>query len=92
MHLSGHVHAYERQNGVYKNKADPSATVYIVSGAGGNSEDHSDLHAKPDATWNAYFNDKDYGIGRFTASRTSFAWEFLSGETGDVLDSVTLTK
>ena len=92
VHISGHVHAYERQHPVYRNKLTADAPTYIVSGAGGNSENHSHLGHKPGALWSAYSNDEDFGIGIFTVTRSSFEWKYLRGAGGAVLDSVTLTK
>ena len=92
VHFSGHIHAYERQLPVYKNAVDSRAPTYIVSGAGGNSENHSDLNSKAGVHWNAYFNTVDYGIGAFEASNTQLTWTFFKGTDGSVLDTVTLNK
>lgn len=92
VHFSGHIHAYERQQAVYKNQLDSRAPVYIVSGAGGNTESHSDLSRKAGVKWNAYFNTVDYGIGAFEVSPSQLTWSFFKGTDGSLLDTVTLRK
>jgi acid phosphatase type 7 len=92
LHLSGHVHAYERQAPVYRNLLRSNATTYIVSGAGGNTEWHSTLPHRPNATWSLFSNDQDFGIGRMSIDRTSLKWEFLRSSDGALLDTVTLRK
>jgi len=92
LHISGHVHAYERQAPVYRNQMRNNATTYIVSGAGGNTEWHSTLPNRPNATWNLVKNDQDFGIGRISVDRASLKWDFLRSTDGVLLDSVTLAK
>jgi len=97
LYMSGHLHMYERlypiANGspqffsgnVYTN---PTAPTYIVNGAAGNDERHTDVVAY-NYTIGKYYNNQNYGLGQLTAHNTThLQWQFIRSDTGAVDDEL----
>jgi len=96
--INGHEHNYERSYPLYQNRSDrsnlnPKATIYIVSGAAGNSELHEPFTlAQPH--WSAY-RSNSFGYSRmFVYNATHIHWqqiqtdptEFPGSDYGRVID------
>ncbi|TMW66874.1 hypothetical protein Poli38472_011990 [Pythium oligandrum] len=103
--ISGHVHLYSRHYPIAKNQpvmdgvsqdgktyTNPKAPVYLISGAAGCSEGHKDYDENLKTSWNAVMNNKEYGITKVRVSRKSLSWQFISAESGKVLDDFVITK
>ena len=63
--INGHEHNYERSYPLYKGRSDrsnidPKATIYIVSGAAGNTEMHEPF-TRPQPSWSA-FRSNTFGV------------------------------
>jgi hypothetical protein len=93
----GHVHYYERDDPVAYGVVDPNglynpkAPWYITNGAAGNFEGHS--FAKLWPIYTVTVNQKDYGWSKLTFhNSTHLTQQFISSETGEVLDEATLYK
>ncbi|WOL01606.1 putative purple acid phosphatase 20 [Canna indica] len=74
--FAGHVHAYERFDRVYDNKADSCAPVHITIGDGGNKEGLASnyIDPKPDIS---LFREASFGHGRFeVANETHAHWSW----------------
>lgn len=102
IYFSGHVHSYERNYPIYQDKrrmgmwsnknrfVNPKYTTYIVHGAGGNEELHTDTPSKV-PSWNAFTCFDQYGIGVLTfKTKTLLKWEYISAATRKTLDSFVL--
>lgn len=97
VYFCGHQHSYERSYPVFdtthieKSYDHPTAPVYIVAGAAGNTEGHTGY---PDANpaWTAVVNNKDYGIGHLAVQGDVLSWKFMRGSDGQVLDSVEIRR
>ncbi|GAB9470291.1 hypothetical protein Gpo141_00007541 [Globisporangium polare] len=102
--LAGHEHLYERHLPIKRGVAatagvsadkntyvNPQAPVYIITGAAGNAEGHTE---RPDnsAAWNVVMDNESYGISKVKVSRTSLEWSFIASATGKVLDNFVMTK
>ncbi|TYZ67987.1 hypothetical protein PybrP1_012498 [[Pythium] brassicae (nom. inval.)] len=102
--VAGHQHSYERQLPVARSVAvtdgvsadkntymDPKAPVYIVTGAAGNVEDHTD---KPSSTaaWNVASDFENWGISTVKVSREALEWKFIASESQKVLDRFIMIK
>ncbi|TMW66875.1 hypothetical protein Poli38472_011991 [Pythium oligandrum] len=103
--VSGHVHLYSRHYPTAKNQpvmdgvsedgktyTNPKAPVYLISGAAGSPEGHEDYDENLKTSWNAVTNNKEYGITKVRVSRKSLSWQFISAESGKVLDDFVITK
>lgn len=96
--ISGHVHAYERTNKVYKNAVDETNGVYyITTGSGGNYEGHAGprLDAAAIPEWSLAANNVTFGGSRVIATRDSlrymwFANDFLSDSEAVATDGFTI--
>lgn len=95
--FTAHVHYYERLLPIANNVVDknglnnPSAPWYLINGAAGNFEGHSKLDPMPDYT--VYYNNTDFGWSKLIFyNRTHLGHQFISSETGQVLDEETLYK
>ena len=71
----------------------PEWPVYILSGAGGGDEGHSDYSDFAVPEWNAKWDASRWGHGILTFnSATELAWTQYDDDTGDVVDAVTITR
>jgi hypothetical protein len=97
--LAGHVHNYERNTPIFRNKTVKSeydsynmhynykAPIYIVSGIPGNSHKPHIVSSTPQ-DWSIYSNNV-YGYGKLTTyNNTHMLWEQYNAETQTVLDYV----
>merc|ERR1711991_1053193 len=74
--LSGHVHAYERSDKVYRWQPNEKGTVYIVTGEGGNREGHADDYY-PQPWWSLYRNGEEFGHGSLQVwNATHLTWQW----------------
>lgn len=96
--LSGHVHAYQRNAPVYKNKADPAgldnptSPWYITNGAAGHY-DGLDTLVRPFPGYVDFALDTAYGWSQLTFhNATHLTHEFVASSNGSVLDTATLYK
>lgn len=75
--FSGHDHAYMRSHPMVDGKVKKEGPMYVIVGAGGNREGHSDyLHKHPEK-WVAVRDVKEYGYGHFhayNATHAHFHW------------------
>lgn len=98
IYFCGHQHSYERQWPVYRTQPektynDPSATVYIVNGAAGNTELHTPYWFEQHPEWNVMKNNEDYGYGMLTIyNSTTLHWGFFSSKNDTLLDEMVLHK
>jgi len=100
MYLSGHIHWYERMFPVVNNSAtqtnyvEPRAPIHIINGSGGNVEGLTTLSAHtPVSDFFALLNDQDYGYGVLRViNATYLEWEFRSGGSDLLLDSISVVK
>jgi hypothetical protein len=85
--LTGHYHSYERSCPVVGDLciASGNATTHIVVGTAGAGLEEGAFPGK----WSRFHAVK-FGYGRLTATRDVLAWEFVSSETGEVLDAIKL--
>ena len=98
-YFCGHEHSYERQYPTHAGETvasydEPPYTVHILTGAGGSDEGHSeDYEQTVDAPWNAFWDDTHWGHGVLTVkSASEVVWTQYIAATGEVLDTVTVTK
>ncbi|XP_074602846.1 acid phosphatase type 7-like isoform X1 [Brevipalpus obovatus] len=98
-YICGHNHHYERTIPMYQFGYDslnepylnPNMTVYIVTGAAGNSEG-IDSFKKESPTWTG-FRHKDYGFSRIIPHNSShLQFEHISALTDQVVDSFYLVQ
>jgi hypothetical protein len=77
--INGHEHNYERSFPLYQGQSsrsnlNPTATIYIVSGAAGNSEMHEPF-TKPQPSWSA-FRSNTFGYSRmWVYNATHIHWQ-----------------
>ena len=84
-----HYHSYERTCPVYKNSCSPGAPIHIVVGTAGKEVDTADYF---NMNWSLY-HENNYGYGRLTqANRSALLWQWVENTSGQVKDSVWLTK
>lgn len=95
--ITGHSHYYERDHPVYKGQIDPNhldnprAPWYIVNGAAGNFEGHTTVSKWADYT--AFLNQDQYGWSKLVFhNATHLEHQFISSETGNVVDQTVLYK
>ena len=87
IYISGHVHAYERNNKIYENEINKNGTYYIICGSPGSQEkiDNYDILHQP---YNLYSNYKDYGWGElFIYNKTTLEWKFYNSQNAKIDDS-----
>lgn len=102
--LEAHIHNYERDTPIYKNKTVKSqyddynthinadATLYIVSGNAGNRKGHNDPVPKLKKDWAVYMTE-DYGYGRLQVfNKTHMLWVQYSAINLTTIDHVWLIK
>ena len=95
-YFCGHVHSYERQwptknNIPQRTYNNPTAPVYVVSGAGGNIEGPTKYGDKK-ADWNV-IKRSEWGYGVLTINnQTHLHWQFLNATNGALVDEVNLIK
>jgi len=98
VYFAGHVHWYERlyavsPGGIVENTnyIDPKAPVYIVNGAAGNVEGHSDSQTPKNYT--AVIDNSDYGYGVLSfENRTSLSWAFYRATDQSLVDQIQIVK
>jgi hypothetical protein len=106
--FTGHVHAYERMYPVYANSAtsqdydNPEATVYVISGAAGNTEGLSNTQnsswVSPTPNWSAhrYGEGFGYGVLNFYDDQENqqhvATWNFIRSLDNGIEDQFTITK
>lgn len=61
--LDGHVHAYERTIGVYRNQSNVCGPVYLTIGDGGNREGAATPWVTPQPSWSV-FREASFGVGK----------------------------
>jgi len=96
-YLCGHEHDYERYfpidstgHASQQNYQNPADAIYIINGAGGNSEGHSGSDEKPD--YLAFRNVEDFGWAKMTwKDASSIRWEFYNVKNA-LVDSVDIYK
>lgn len=71
--FSGHVHAYERTNRVYRGKSDPCGAVHITIGDGGNKEGLASKYKSPSPEWSV-FREASFGHGELRMENSSHAF------------------
>eukprot|EP01104_Vermistella_antarctica_P000670 TRINITY_DN10804_c0_g1_i1.p1 TRINITY_DN10804_c0_g1~~TRINITY_DN10804_c0_g1_i1.p1 ORF type:complete len:459 (+),score=90.52 TRINITY_DN10804_c0_g1_i1:37-1377(+) len=100
LYVMGHVHAYERMYPVYNNTVtstsyvNPTDTVHIVNGAGGNEEGPTVyLSQMPTgAPWLAH-RYSGWGYAKLNIpNATTLEWTFIRASDGGVEDTMTITK
>ncbi|CEG49357.1 calcineurin-like phosphoesterase [Plasmopara halstedii] len=102
--LSGHVHYYERQFPVAKNKPvldgvssdgkvydNPKAPVYILTGGPGQSEGLT-LPPAGNATWRAAYEYLKYGYSMLQANRTTLTWIYVASTNQTIQDNFVMIK
>lgn len=98
VYFAGHVHAYERSWPVAdyvvgdKSYNKPKDPVYVIQGAGGNTEGHSTWGNSTIKPWLANINGFDYGMGKLSVTDDTLHWQFLRGIDGTVADEFTIRK
>ena len=78
--VSGHDHAYMRSQPMADGKVDPTgaAPTYVIVGAGGNREGHSNYAHKHAEDWVDVRDKKEYGYGHFHAYNATHAhWHWI---------------
>lgn len=93
--LSGHVHAYQRSNPVYKEVVTPGATVHFMQGASGNREQNKGPYPPADQlpAWVANSNNAiGFGLLTVSADLKTVTWDFLDSATMAVLDHSEYSK
>ena len=93
MVFSGHVHAYQRSNPVYKNVVTPGAPVYFMQGGSGNREGNAGPYSpnQPPFVANSQ-NAIGYGMLTVAADGSSLGWEYFASADNALLDSATYKK
>jgi hypothetical protein len=102
--LAGHVHHYERQTAIYKNKTVASgidttyhhhnakAPIHIISGNAGNRLQRNDPVSRTPDDWSVFMS-PDYGFGRLTVmNKTCLLWKQYSSESNKLIDHLYITK
>jgi Icc-related predicted phosphoesterase len=80
--LSGHVHAYERSDKVYRWQPNEKGTVYIVTGEGGNREGHASTYYNQ-PWWSLYRNGEEFGHGALQVwNATHLTWQWKPNVDG----------
>lgn len=99
LYFSGHVHAYEsiwpvsNSTDIWPDFIAPPYTTYVVSGAAGNVESHTDMAGDATPRWSRVSNNKDFGISTLAITNaTSLTFTFRRATDGAALDSWTLTR
>ncbi|KAL5545876.1 hypothetical protein UlMin_005563 [Ulmus minor] len=92
--FAGHVHAYERFNRVYNDKADKCGPVYITIGDGGNREGLATEYnnPKPDISM---FREASFGHGQLdvvNATHALWSWHRNQDDEAVRSDSIWLTS
>ena len=103
--LVGHHHAYERHTPIARGKAmmdgvnsdktvyqNPQAPVYIVTGAGGNSEGHESYATSKKPEWRGVVDETHYGISTVKVTKTCLEWKFIDSISGATLDQFQMIK
>jgi len=87
IYISGHVHAYERNNKIYKDEINENGTYYIICGAPG-SQEKIDKYDILKHDYNLYSNYKDYGWGElFIHNKKTLEWKFYNSQDVIIEDS-----
>jgi len=90
--LSGHVHAYERNLPVYKNKLTADAPMYVTNGVAGTNEGLYNEWISTIPPWSAY-RGAFWGYGTITIqSATTLLWEMRRANDSVLMDSYTLVR
>ena len=104
LYFQAHVHNYERESPIYKNKTVPSefdgpnihvgakAPIYITNGNAGNHEGHNDPTSPTPQDWAHYWSN-DYGYGRMVIyNSTHLYYEQYSAIEMDTIDYLWVVK
>ena len=97
LYLGGHLHNYERTLPVLSGSAvqadyvDPTATVHVVVGMGGDDEGLTDRWFTPLPAWSVR-QVAALGWARLTFSWHELLFEFVLSEGGAVNDSFVISK
>jgi len=100
---NGHVHSYERNYPVYKNKRtstsyyNPPTPFNIITGSAGSLEglknEHETKWDVPEPEWSAHRFGSDYGYGILTVTNgTNLDWKFYRVTDDGLEDSVVVNK
>ena len=86
LYVCGHIHAYERQRPIRN-------VTYIVTGAGGEDEGHSDYSDHGNGEWNVFWDNTTYGYAILDViSDTEMTFTQIAAATGATLDRVSFAK
>lgn len=98
LYFSGHKHCYEsiwptfNSTNIARSFDAPPYTTYVISGAAGNVESHSDYSKDPTPPWSRASNTADYGISTISFSNaSSLTFTFRRATDGMALDTWTLS-
>jgi acid phosphatase type 7 len=104
VYVQAHVHNYERESAIYRNKSvdsefdgphlhvGPKAPIYITNGNAGNYEGHNDPTSPTPQDWAQYWSN-EYGYGRMILyNKTHFYYEQYSAPNVDQIDYVWIVK
>jgi len=103
-YLSSHVHAYERTYPMTSptqfstSYANPSAPVYVTSGAAGSTAGLDSNWVYPIPAWSASRNDENYGYGvlqfydNAEHKQHCAQWLYINAQTNEIFDQFLLTK
>jgi len=90
--LQGHVHAYERTYGTYKEKRDDSAPVYMTTGNAGNDEGLYKDWINPQPEWSAY-RESVFGFSTMQIfNSTHLRWQMIRGVDSVVRDDAWIVR
>ncbi|CAG9329841.1 unnamed protein product [Blepharisma stoltei] len=102
--FEAHNHYYERCTPIYKDRVvkseyddfnthyNANATLYIISGNGGNNEGHNDPIPEVWQDWTLVMTD-EYGYGKLDVlNKTHVHWTQYGAVSGDMVDHVWLIK
>jgi hypothetical protein len=93
MILQGHVHAYERTYPMYNFQVDPTSTVYVTNGHGGNKEGLYPNWQIPSPSWSAYHDSSCYGFSTMEIfNSTHLHWKMIRASDSAVRDEFWLIR
>lgn len=106
VHFQAHVHYYERNLPIYKNKTVASefdrveqnyhynaqAPVYITTGNAGNEDGHNSPNPVTRQLWSQVLS-QEYGFGRVEVfNKTHLLWQQMAAKENKVIDQMVLVK
>ncbi|PRP80484.1 putative purple acid phosphatase 20-like [Planoprotostelium fungivorum] len=90
--FSGHVHAYERTQRIYRDEINEKGPVYIINGAGGTSEGlATSWEETPD--WSVFRQSEHWGHGLIQIyNGTHMRYQFKEDMHSKIIDEVWITR